>query len=144
MNRDLPLEPIDERVRVVARAFAYPPTPDIAGAAQRRLAEGGSRSTQARGPAALAPRLRLTWVVVALLVALLTAGALFVPEVQAVVRAILRIGSIEIVVATPTPGASPATTPSPASSVLNLTGETTLEDAQRHMSFPIWLPSYPH
>ena len=86
MNRDLPLEPIDERVRVVARAFAYPPTPDIAGAAQRRLAEGGSRSTQARGPAALAPRLRLTWVVVALLVALLTAGGMYVVMLNVFVK----------------------------------------------------------
>lgn len=148
--------PLDEaRLRQVAAAFVYPPTPDIAGAgrARRRGAAGGRL-----------PR----WAVPVILAMLIAAALLFGPAAAAVVRSILRIGTVEIVVgpATPTPTARPATgtpipppgtvpprppsaTPSPTETpgplpVPTLVGRVaSLDVAQARVAFPIRWPRYP-
>jgi hypothetical protein len=87
---------------------------------------------------------------------------LAVPEVRAAVLEILRIGGITIflneptvtptatpqsittgVVRTPRPTFTPFTEPTPIVSVLDLPGETTLEEARSVVSFDILLPTYP-
>ena len=146
MNEPLPLDPLDARLRTVAPGFAYPPTPDIAGAVGRRLAAGRPQRTR--------PRLRLAAVVLALLLAVL-ATLFLVPEARAWVQSIFPIGSVEIVRITPTPTPSvPATlAPTaipPASKAApvptwapDLAGETTLAKAQAGAGIPIRLPNYP-
>ena len=131
---------MDERLRNVAPAFRYPPTPDIAGSVRQRLA--GANSPQS---AAVRPRPRFAWTLAALSILLILATLLTVPEVQGFVRSIFRIGVIEVVVATPVP-TPVSTTPGPsptASRPLNLVGETTLAFAAEHFPLPIRLPSYP-
>src|SRR5436190_11055365 len=111
MSQQMPFEIQDTYLRDTARAFAYPPTPDIAGAVRGRLQEPRTATHGvAKQPL---PRRRVLWVALAVGVALLATAALAVPEVGAFVRYIFRIGAIEIVVATPTPVPSGAITPGP-------------------------------
>lgn len=136
----------DRPLKEYARAFSYPPTPDIAASVRERLALLPRRAVQGRGRVAPRPRLAL---LAAALVVLALGAALLTPDVQAFVRYILRIGSVGIVVATPTPtGALQAGTASPAPTQLptlleSLDGRTTLEDARTRMTFPLKAPSYP-
>jgi hypothetical protein len=131
-------------VREQARALPYPPTPDIAGVVRRRLAEERVPREFPRWP-----HRRLVWAT-ALLMIILT-GLLSVPQVQASIRALLRIGAIELVRDIPTPVAdatAPATTATlpartPPAAILDLAGETSLVEAQGQVPFPIRLPTYP-
>ena len=130
----------DERLRGVALSFDYPPTPDIASGVRRKLA---ARSN--RGPLPVRPRIRLAWGLAALSLLLAMASLLMVPDVQAFMRSLFRIGSINVVVATPVPTSglvSPQASPSP-SRLLDLAGESTLAIAQEQLPFPIKLPTYP-
>jgi hypothetical protein len=153
MSEQLPVEERDERLRRVASSLDYPPTPDIARAVRVRLASDGLRAASRRTSGG--PMRRLAWVALAVLAVGLLA-VLVVPEAQAFVRALLRIGSIEIVVATPTPIETPgsASTISPVTATpvagagagtpaAGLGGDTTLEAAQQRVNFPILVPSYP-
>lgn len=148
----------EQRVRDTAKGFRYPLTPDISGAVRQRL-EG--RTAQATGSG----RRRLSW---ALVVVCALAGLLLVPQVRASVRALLRIGVIEIELPTATPQAqfatplvqqpltstpmlttsttlalTPTPRPTPVSGLLALVGETTLDAARRRMPYPLRLPTYP-
>ncbi len=158
MSEQRPGDEWEERLRETAREFSYPPTPDIAGQVRRRLADE-------REGAMPVPRRRPVWAPVVAALALVLAGCLAVPEVRAAIGRILRIGAIEIVVPTPTPAVTatlppataalqpqeaartPAPTPRPTptllASLLDLTGETNLEEARRGVPFPIRLPTYP-
>ncbi|HEX8228070.1 MAG TPA: hypothetical protein VF826_02025 [Chloroflexia bacterium] len=132
----------DRPLKEYARGFSYPPTPNIAASVRERL--GGERVGAKRGTTLARPR--LAWVAVAVVVLSLGA-ALFAPDVQAFVRSILRIGSVDIVLATPTATVftSPGT-PAPARlpTVLeNLDGRTTLLSARTRARFPLKTPSYP-
>jgi|GEM_PF-235266 len=147
MSDQLLLDKMDERLRDVAPAFIYPPTPDVAVAVRQRLANTAPRRTTQTGT-----RPRLSWGLAALTVLLLLAALLTVPEVQAFVRSIFRIGAIEVVVATPTPGPASASTPvtSPLADTpptgrgpLDLVGETTLAIANEELPFKIKLLTYP-
>lgn len=140
----------EERLREQARAFPYPPTPDAAGAVRRHLAEEAAQRSRRRWSSH-----RLVWA--GALLAIILVSLLSVPEVRARIGALLRIGAVEIVLATPTPGitatvpaptttaTSEAPTPRPTlrASVLNLAGETSLPAAQNQVPFPIRLPTYP-
>lgn len=149
-----PNEHWEARLRAAARAFPYPPTPDIAGAVRGRL---GAEATR---PARLRPR--LAWAMVAVL--LILGGLMAVPQVRAAVVEFLQIGAIRIFLTEPTPTvtpipptatplsptptgllptATPRPTPTPLSSVLELAGETTLAEAQAQVDFPIRLPTHP-
>jgi hypothetical protein len=115
----------DMRVQNVAKAFPYPPTPDIAaGLNLRRRAAPLRRSAQAA----------------AILLLVLVVSLLAVPEIRAQVLAFFRIGAVEVIVTTATPPARFASGDLPES-VLDFPGETTLEDARQHAGYPIRLPT---
>lgn len=149
----------DATVRDLARAFDYPPAPDLVAGVRARLEAG--RVRPARRP-------RLAWALVALVLAL--AALLAVPQVRAAIADLLQIGGIRIYLTAPTatpvpPTGTPAATgarqspvapaqagartatprPSPTAlaSVLDLAGETTLDEARREADFTVGLPSYP-
>lgn len=131
---------MDAHLLEAARPFPYPPTPDIAIALSRK------RSS-------LSPAIRrLMWAALIVLISL--CGLLVIPEVRAAVLSVLRIGSVTIFTTPPTstPTSLPSTavltdTPQPTAtllpSLLRLAGETTLQDAQAHVRFPIRLPTHP-
>jgi hypothetical protein len=96
---------------------------------------------------ALAPRLssrlpsRPRAIAAAILLIIALLGALLaVPQTRAAIAAILHIGSVTII---PTPPTSGANEPTPLPSILDLAGQTTLDNAQRHMPFHIRLPAHP-
>lgn len=135
----------EARIRDTARDLPYPPTPDFSIMA----------SSPAIATARPASRHRQGMVLAAVLLLL---GVLAVPPVRARIIEVLRIGAIRILPAEPTivpPGATPSTVPSSStastprpmptltSSLLNLEGATTLQDAQQRVSFPIRLPTTP-
>jgi hypothetical protein len=139
------LDQLEARLRTAAATFTYPPTPNVAASARRRL-------TPVQPP--LLVRRRLAWA--ALVVAAIMVGLLSVPQVRAGILEFLQIGVIRIFLApptatpapptptgTPSPTVTPRPTPTPIPSLLDLAGETTLEDAQARLGFRIRLPSYP-
>ncbi|MCC6805595.1 MAG: hypothetical protein IT319_22125 [Anaerolineae bacterium] len=113
----------DMQVQNVAKAFPYPPTPDIAGGMQR----SGRRIDRRR--AAQAATLLLIGMV----------ALLAVPEIRAQVLMFFRIGAVEVIVTTATPPAMFASGNLP-DSVLEFPGATTLADAEQHAGYPIPLP----
>lgn len=129
-------ERTEAQVRALARALPYPPTPDLA-----RLARA------AHMPARL--RLRLAWVILAVVI---VASLLAVPQVRAALIEFFQIGGVRIYLAptstvTPRPvngTASPNATPPPPPtflpSLLDLAGETTLEEAEAQAGFSLLLP----
>lgn len=127
---------IDERweaqVQAAVRQFRYPATPDVARAVRSRI-------TDRRQPGALIdPSRRLAWALVAALI--LAVGLLAVPDVRAALRSFLRIGAVEFV--QPTPAFPPPSPPAPEA-LLDLAGETTLDEARANIAFPLRLPTYP-
>ncbi len=151
MNRPPSLE---ERLSEYGREFPYPPTPAIHEALRGRM--GSARAASSRH--------LVRWGIIAAV--LILALALAVPQVRAQVLEIIRIGVVTIFPgpeppATPTaaPTATPrarpplTSTPHPVptrqvepdyiTSLEGLAGETTLEQAQSRVSFPILLPSIP-
>lgn len=132
----------EEQLQRIARAFPYPPTPELATAVQQRL--------RAHAPVPRTVRqLRPVWaILLALLIVLM--GLLAVPPVRAALQAWLQIGAVRIWLVEPTPTpVSDASTPlsrpmpTPLRSLFDLAGETTLTEAQAKVGFPIRLPSYP-
>jgi hypothetical protein len=130
----LPNPSFESQVRQAARALPYPPTPDLAGAWARR-STAGSRPVL---------RLRPVWALIGLLA--LLAGLLAVPPVRAAIREFLQIGAVRIWLVEPTPAPTatrPQPTPTSMVSVLQLSGATTLAEAQAEAPFPIRLPTWP-
>jgi hypothetical protein len=145
---------LEEQLRMWSQELPYPTTPDIAGAVAHRLKE----RAEPRGR----PHLRLVWALVAILLVL---GALMaVPAVRAQVLEYLQIGAIRIFLTAPTPTATQAESQvSPPSgiqgnllstatpglslrtypSIADLAGETSLDEAQSKLDFPIRKPEYP-
>jgi hypothetical protein len=133
-------EHLADLLRDEARAFVYPPTPDLA----------------ARGlpaPVAPGPLLR-RYARLALAAALLLVALLAVPEVRGAALRLLQVGVVRVrVEPAPPPTAlplahtvvPPASTPAPQTSTgdLGLAGETTLAEASRRVSFPVRLPTIP-
>jgi len=93
-------ERLEAWVRLTARGFPYPPTPDLA---SRRRA--GALAPRAE------PRARLAWALAAGIVAL--AALLAVPQTRAALINVLQIGVVRIFLASPTPPltATPGPTP---------------------------------
>jgi hypothetical protein len=152
-------ETFEQVVRREAQAFAYPPTPDLAGRVRARLELERARPQRAvAGQPVRRPALALRPALLAL-VAILIAGAallLFSPDARAVADRLLR--SLQIVfiqptptpsptatpIGTPTPGpsATPQPTPTPTA-MARLAGRMTLDEAWENAHFPIRLPDYP-
>ncbi len=126
------------RVQENARQFAYPPTPDVA--ARVRIQRLQRRPTVVYR--------RLAQVAAAILIVLIAMMA--VPEIRAAVFEILRIGSVRIFQTAPTASLTPQPSqtarptpvplPTPLQSVLDLPGETTLENARATVNFEIRYP----
>ncbi|MBC8171816.1 MAG: hypothetical protein H7X77_09085 [Anaerolineae bacterium] len=132
-------------VRDTAREFSYPPTPNIAAGVRRQ-----------QQPRPMQTGRRLRWAAAILL--LVMTAALTVPEVRAWVLEIIRIGAIQIVpveptatptmptiTRTPTRQSAPLSdaTPLLMTSVLELSGATTLAAARETMPFAFLVPTYP-
>jgi hypothetical protein len=127
-----PSQSFETQVREVARALPYPPTPDLTGAWANRPA------MRTR------PVLRPAWALIVILALLV--GLLAVPPVRAAIREFLQIGAVRIWLVEPTPAPTatrPEPTPTSMVSVLQLSGATTLAEAQAAAPFPIRLPTLP-
>jgi hypothetical protein len=132
---------LESRLQEAARSFTYPPTPDIAGAVRQQI-------SQPMRPVRRTRRLALAAAI--LLAVLLT--LLAVPQVRAVVAEFLRVGAIIIRLTEPSPtstgtltsGSSLTAAPTILPrSILDLAGETTLENARKKANFNLRLPTYP-
>jgi hypothetical protein len=144
----------------IAALFPYPPTPDIAAKVRGTLASEAAR-----------PGLPQRWVLVAVVIAVMLAGVLAVPQVRAAMVDFLQLGAVRIFLVDPTatatlapgmgleatvsPTPSPTTTitpgtgleaavtPTPLASIFQLPGETTLAGAQAQVDYTLRLPTYP-
>jgi hypothetical protein len=143
-----------------ARTLTYPPSPDVSRAVIRRLA--------ARRPG----HARRGWVLVGVTLALILVVILAVPPVRAAVLEWIRLGAVRIFLAEPSPTLNPTSAPqstlpavlstpnprttpadkaptdepvpTPLQSVLDLSGETSLEKIQaKHLGFKVTLPAFP-
>ena len=136
----------EQQIQEIVATFRYPPTPDVAASVRQKLA------ARAKQPHQLVPR-RLAWAIIVLLIVL--AGSLAVPQVRAAVLRIFRAGAITIFVPEATATAVPPTattpsqllttttvTPPPIAQdvLLGLAGETTLVDVQKRVNEPLFLP----
>lgn len=148
----------EERIEEIARQFRYPPTPDVTRAVFARL-EGKSRPRV---------RIRSAWAIASFIV-LILAVLFAVPGVRAEIVRFFQVGVVRIfpAAATPTAESSLPQVPGIATPAVRLpvtatplsgttqyepihevtmagrAGETTLEDAQARVPFPIRLPVYP-
>jgi hypothetical protein len=133
MNR-ISVDQDEMNLRAIARAFPYPPTPDIARTVTLRLEQRISPR----------PSFRLAWIAAALVVIL--AALLAIPPVRAQLAEWIQVGVVRIFLggATPTPELTTTPQPSPTllPSLLDLDGETTLDYARQLAGFPVLLPSY--
>ena len=136
---DESLQEWEQTVHSLARAYGYPPTPEIAAAVRQQL--DGPQQLSAR-PVWQRPAL----VFAALLLAL--ALALAVPAVRAAVREWLQIGAVRIVLTPPatepavrdTEAAPTAVAPT-ATATLPLSGSLTAAEAQAQAGFELRLPT---
>jgi hypothetical protein len=154
-----PLDRWEQQLVATARAFAYPPTPDLAQNVTHSLQSRRQRKAGwSRAP-------RLAWAAAALLV--LFSCLLAVPSVRAQIMEFLQVGIVRIFLVEPTPTQTaipPAITPEPGAvepglalsplaspfptltlrtSVPELLGETSLDEASQQVPFAIQLPEYP-
>ncbi|MBI3242062.1 MAG: hypothetical protein HYZ49_07200 [Chloroflexi bacterium] len=135
------LDRFEARVRSATASFAYPPTPNVAVSVKGRLRRDVPlERLRAR---------RLAWSALIVIAAL--ASLLAVPQARAGLLEVLEIGAVRLFFAPPTatatPTGMPVITPQPTPtllpSLLDLAGETTLDEARQKMSFTILLPAYP-
>ena len=140
--------PVENQLQQAGRDFIYPPTPDIA--ARVLVQINRTRPIQDRR------RARFAWA--AAIIVLVLIVLLAVPPVRAQILEFLQFGAIRIFLSTPTPTPTlvptqtlipstltpePTLTPTPLPSLLDLSGETTLAQAQQSVNFTILLPTYP-
>ena len=135
-------EPIESRLQAIAREFKYPSTPAITGVVMNRLRVPLTHPRNGR---------QIVWALI-MFIGLL-AGLMVVPPARAAVLEFIQIGIVRIFpapVATEIPGleapvtSTTVTNSSSLSSLLNqLSGKTTLENAQQEIGVPIPLPAYP-
>ena len=138
----------EQSIERLARRFEYPATPDVV-VATRPPTDDGRRPPENSGGRRSAVGGRLAWAL--LLIALLGAATLAVPQTRAAVRTLFaRIGAIDVFIdeTAPTPttaptGASATAIPGPVEHSLALfeLGEpVTLDEARRRVEFEIALP----
>jgi hypothetical protein len=141
--KEMQPEFFEKQVRSLAQGLEYPRTPDIAGSVAARLRGGQWRRVRGEGG-------RWAWALMVLLI--LFASLMLIPPARAAILEFIQIGVVRIFRAEPTPlppsnQESPTTvvpTSQPLIPILEqLAGETTLEEAQKEVSYPILLPTYP-
>jgi hypothetical protein len=127
-----PANPLWEtRLTEIAAGLRYPATPDLVSRSAARL---------------LRP-VGFRWAYAAMVLALLAAGLLAVPQARASLVEFFRFGAIRLIlgeatpptIERPTAGITAVPTPTP----LGLSGLTTLAQAEEMARFPIRLPTYP-
>jgi len=122
---------------MIAAGLDYPPTPDLA----RRLslgAPGGGRRPLPRA----APR--RIWAYAAIVLALLAAGVLAVPQARASLFEFFRFGAVRFILRERTATSAPTSMPFvPTPTGPALAGRTTFAEAETLANFPILLPAYP-
>jgi hypothetical protein len=148
---------VEKHLRLAANNLPYPPTPDFASQGRHRILE----SARPQGFTLQ----RIAWA--AALMIILLAGLLAVPGVRAQVLEFLQVGIVRIFLVEPTPTMTPTSTvtrpaaqaepgastllppppqppvSTPLVSLLDLAGETSLEEAARNADILIELPTYP-
>lgn len=172
MNDSGAPQTLEERLRSAAREFRYPPAPDVSARVRQRLRIEAEHPRKRLGTARMPAwtRRRRVSLAIAMVLALLI-GLLAVPGVRAAVLDFFQIGAVRIYPVAPsaTPTAapfegaplrsatpaptrqeatstllpSPEPSPTPLPSVLDLEGQTTLEQARKELPFPVRLPTYP-
>lgn len=140
MTETRSLTDLEARLSQAAHSFPYPATPDMSRPVLRRMAAARPATT----------RRRLALAGLALLV--LLAALLSFQPVRAAVLDWIRIGAVRIFLVRPTslpaatfppgtPAPIPSSSPTLLHSVLDLSGETSLADAQAMAGFSLRLPS---
>ena len=132
----------EDRLRTVASSTVYPKTPDLWPSVEIRL--GRLEASRRR------PRRRPAIVFAAIALALL-AGLLATPESRAALLRVLQVGVVRIFVEPTTPTPVPATPfptlmPGPTPVLRppqDLSGATTLAEAQAKLGFALLIPTYP-
>jgi hypothetical protein len=137
---DPQLTKVENSVRETASEFRYPPLPDISRQVLPRLK-----------PATLKRELRvqkLAWAAVVLFIVVV--GLLATPPVRAQILEFLQVGVVRIFLEQPSETPAPTenqATPSPETSLIPylqaIAGETTLQNVQERVPFPIRLPGFP-
>ncbi len=140
------LPDLEVRLAQAARSFPYPPTPNLSQAVLQRMA-----AVEAAAPPRRQPVRRRLALILSIL-ALLLAALLVVQPVRAAVLDWIRLGAVRIFLVRPTPLPVPTLppgtltpipnpSPTPLASILDLSGETSLADAQARAGFTIRLPA---
>jgi len=164
---ELQQERFEKQLLSLAKRMEYPRTPDIAGPVMARFpafpspsGRGARRRAEpveaGEGRSRFISR-RLAWTLTILLI--LFSSLMLIPPVRAAVIEFIQIGVVRNVQGEPTPvtppnqqfpstmvpvTATPGATSQPLIPLLErLAGETTLEEAQQSVSYPIVLPSHP-
>lgn len=154
---ELQQELFEKQLSSIARGLSYPRTPDIAGSVMSRLRPSHrGRGVGGEGRTRLISR-RLAWSLTVILI--LFSSLMLIPPARAAIIEFIQVGIVRIFRAEPTPvtppqqefpatmvpiTATPALTSEPLIPILErLSGETTLEEAQRMVGYPILLPSHP-
>jgi hypothetical protein len=138
----------EAQVRSIASGMNYPRTPNIAASVSARLRSGTRPALLSR---------RLAWSLTILLI--LISSLMLIPPARAAILEFIQIGVVRIFRSEPTPISPPnqempstiipvtatiAPTSQPLIPILrNLIGESTLQDAQQSVNYPLLLPAYP-
>ena len=152
---ELGQELFEKQLRSLSKGLDYPPTPNIAGSVMSRLQAKGIEPRGKGRPRFISRR--LAWALTVILI--LFASLMLIPPARAAIIEFIQIGVVRIFRAEPTPVVPPnqqipstrvplTATPLPTSQPLipileRLAGEMTLEEAQKAVSYPIQLPTYP-
>ncbi len=132
----------EKQLLSLARELDYPRTPDMVGSVMRHLRDRRRRFLSRP----------LAWSLTLILI--LCSSLMLIPTARAAILEFIQIGVVRIFRAEPAPQAPanqefPVTaTPGPTAQPLipileNLLGETTLEQAQQAVDYPLLLPAYP-
>jgi hypothetical protein len=119
------------RIQKTSREFEFPATPNLANQVQRQL-----------NPAA---RPLILWRAVGLILVLLLAIVILVPEIRASVLEFLNIGAMQFVNTTNlTPSPVATAVPTPSLPLLEFGRLVTLEEAQAAVTYPVPVPVEPY
>ena len=125
---------VESELRAVGRELAVPPASDLTSAVRRRLEGEAAGRHHTPAPVAGVFGRRLGWRAVVVVVAALLAVLIATPQGRAVIIHVFRFAGVEL-----REGPGPANSPTRAA----LPGERqmSLEQARRHVSFPILVPA---
>ncbi len=121
------LESLQSLLKTGGESFPYPPTPDLLSAGLFRDRRLEAKTVLTRSP----------WAIAAAILIVLVLGGLAVPQVRAAVINWLQVGAVRIFF---DPDVKPVEDPTPLPSFNQLSGRTTLAEAERLAGFAVPLP----